>query len=91
MFKSIFLVVVVLAAIAFAKEESASKKKEEYGTVIGIDLGVSVLLSLRTERRSPMSLVDNLFLRWYIQKWPCRDHRQRPRQSYHSFLRGIYC
>lgn len=52
MLKTISIVVVLLAAIAFAKEEPASKKKEEYGTVIGIDLGVSVLhLLLRTEVR----------------------------------------
>ena len=51
MFKSISFVVVVLAAIAFAKEESNSKKKEEVGTVIGIDLGVSA--SDSTERSSP--------------------------------------
>ncbi|CAM4843908.1 unnamed protein product [Rotaria magnacalcarata] len=41
MLKSISLVVVVLAAIAFAKEESSGRKKEEVGTVIGIDLGTT--------------------------------------------------
>lgn len=41
MFKSICFVVVLLAAITFAKEESNSKKKEEVGTVIGIDLGTT--------------------------------------------------
>jgi hypothetical protein len=41
MFKSISLIVVILATITFAKEESNSKKKDEVGTVIGIDLGVS--------------------------------------------------
>ena len=42
MWKSFSLIVVLLAAtIAFAKEESGGKKKEDVGTVIGIDLGVS--------------------------------------------------
>ncbi|CAF3994569.1 unnamed protein product [Rotaria magnacalcarata] len=41
MLKSISLVVVVLATIAFAKEESSGRKKEEVGTVIGIDLGTT--------------------------------------------------
>ena len=51
MLKSITFIVVVLAAITFAKEESNSKKKEEVGTVIGIDLGVSAFDS--TERPFP--------------------------------------
>ncbi len=40
MFKSISLIVVFLATITFAKEDSSGKKKEDVGTVIGIDLGV---------------------------------------------------
>jgi hypothetical protein len=44
MFKSISLIVVILATIAFAKEDSSGKKKEDVGTVIGIDLGVSFSL-----------------------------------------------
>lgn len=46
MLKSISLVVVLLTAIAFAKEEAGGKKKEDVGTVIGIDLGVSLILFL---------------------------------------------
>ncbi|CAF3070263.1 unnamed protein product [Rotaria socialis] len=41
MLKSISLVVIVLATIAFAKEEPSGRKKEEVGTVIGIDLGTT--------------------------------------------------
>jgi hypothetical protein len=41
MLKSISFLVVVLAALAWAKDEPNSKKKEDVGTVIGIDLGVS--------------------------------------------------
>ena len=44
MFKSIPLIVVILATIIFAKEDSSGKKKEDVGTVIGIDLGVSFSL-----------------------------------------------
>jgi hypothetical protein len=74
MFKSIAFVVVLLAAITFAKEESNSKKKEEVGTVIGIDLGVSALDS--TERSSQMagSFLDNLLVRWHLQEWPCGNY-----------------
>jgi hypothetical protein len=46
MFKSISLIVVILATIAFAKEDSSGKKKEDVGTVIGIDLGVSFFSSI---------------------------------------------
>ncbi|CAF0894031.1 unnamed protein product [Rotaria sordida] len=41
MFKVISLIVVILATIAFAKEDSSGKKKEDVGTVIGIDLGTT--------------------------------------------------
>jgi len=44
MFKSISLIVVILATVTFAKEDASGKKKEDVGTVIGIDLGVSFLL-----------------------------------------------
>jgi hypothetical protein len=44
MFKSISLLVVILATITFAKEDASGKKKEDVGTVIGIDLGVSFSL-----------------------------------------------
>jgi hypothetical protein len=50
MFKSITLVVVILATITFAKEDSSGKKKEDVGTVIGIDLGVS--FSLKTKQKN---------------------------------------
>ncbi|CAF0893954.1 unnamed protein product [Adineta ricciae] len=41
MFKLVSLIVVVLAAITFAKEDAGGKKKEDVGTVIGIDLGTT--------------------------------------------------
>ena len=44
MFKSLALIVVILVIIAFAKEDSSGRKKEDVGTVIGIDLGVSCFL-----------------------------------------------
>jgi hypothetical protein len=46
MFKSIPLIVVILATIIFAKEDSSGKKKEDVGTVIGIDLGVSFCFAI---------------------------------------------
>lgn len=43
MLKSLSLIVVILATITFAKGDSNGKKKEDVGTVIGIDLGVSAI------------------------------------------------
>ena len=48
MSKFLLLFVVILATTTFAKEDSSGKKKEDVGTVIGIDLGVSFLLHLQS-------------------------------------------
>ncbi|UJR37849.1 hypothetical protein I4U23_030539 [Adineta vaga] len=41
MFKFISLIVVILATITSTKEDASGKKKEDVGTVIGIDLGTT--------------------------------------------------
>jgi hypothetical protein len=66
MFKSITLIVVILATITFAKEDSNAKKKEEVGTVIGIDLGVSFSLNEKSFFKLIVFILDNIFMCWYI-------------------------
>lgn len=66
MFKPQSLIVIVLMTIAFAKENSSGKKKEDVGTVIGIDLGVSLFFELKNLFYFFINILDNLFMCWYL-------------------------
>ena len=66
MLKSISLIVVILATITFAKEDSSGKKKEDVGTVIGIDLGVSFSSIENFFFYLIFFILDNIFMCWYI-------------------------
>ncbi len=56
----------MLATITFAKEDSSGKKKEDVGTVIGIDLGVSCFFNRKICFLNNFLILDNLFMCWYI-------------------------